>query len=275
MPNEPRTGYIQIQGEKLFYESIGDRLPVLLLHAGVANSRMWDPQFEAMANSYRVLRCDLRGFGNSPYPNGPFFYHADIAGLLNATEIRSAWIVGTSFGGRVAVDFCLGHPQLVRGLVLVSPLISGYEAQDQIRTFAKKEDDLLKAGKLEEAVELNLQMWIDGPNRTPKEVPAELRSKVAEMQLQAFKMPVPENVKLERFDSPALKRLHEINVPMLIVVGELDVAEVLTHADELAQGIRGARRVIIPGAAHLVSMEKPEDFNQLVLNFMGENEAEL
>ena len=78
-------------------------------------------------NKYRVLRCDLRGFGKSPYPNGPFSYHADIAGLLNAMEIKSAWFVATSFGGRVAVDFCLGHPQLVRGLVLVSPLISGYE----------------------------------------------------------------------------------------------------------------------------------------------------
>ncbi len=254
---------------ELSYEVWGDGPALLLLHAGVADSRMWDPQVKHLAQRFRVIRCDLRGYGQSPLPNGPFSYHEDVAHLLDALDLASAWLVGASFGGQVAVDFCLAYPERVDGLILIAPTVSGYEHDAEVKAFGDAEDELLEAGDLEAATELNMRMWVDGPQRSSDAVDGDLRAAVAEMQRQAFEHVEPEKVSLNRLDPPAAQRLGEIEAPLLIVSGELDVVSFTRLAQHLAEQAAHAQLVIVPNAAHLPSLEAPAMVNQLIKDFIS------
>lgn len=267
------TAFADAQGEKLYYEDVGTGPPLVLLHAGVADSRMWDPQVAALRASHRVLRCDLAGYGRSPIPDGAFAYHDAVADLLDHCAIDAAWFVGASFGASVAVDVCLAYPERVLGLVLAAPILGGYERGESLERFAAEEDRLLEADDLDTATELNVITWVDGPHRSPQEAPREVRALVSEMQRAAFEVSVPEHAALRRLDPPAMARLDEIRAPTLIVVGELDVGEVVAHSEELAASVATAHRMVLPGVAHIVSLEAPEAFNRLVLDFVRDATA--
>lgn len=256
------------QGEPLFVQESGSGDALLFLHAGVADSRMWDEQVAAFASDYRVIRCDLRGYGQSAFPAGPFAYHEDIAALLDALAIDAAWVVGASFGGRVAVDFALAYPQRTRGLILAAALVGGYKPQADLQKFGSEEDELLEAGDLDGATELNLRIWVDGPYRRPDQVHPAVRALVAKMQHHAFTLPVPEDVELMTIAPPAIERLAEIHVPTLIIVGDLDVPEVVAASQTLADGIPQAQLIVMQDVAHLPSMEKPQTFNTFLRSFI-------
>jgi 3-oxoadipate enol-lactonase len=222
------------------------------------------------AQHYNVIRYDLRGWGKSVVSPGVFSYHGDIAGLLNFLNIEKAYVIGLSFGGRVAIDFTLAHPEMVDALILGAPALGGYEFSEEVQRFSTEEDDLLERGDLVAATELNLRMWVDGPNRTPDQVDPDVRERVREMQSQAFTVSTPEDVEGQELTPPAITRLDELSVPMLIIVGDQDVADFLKIADILTAGIENAKKVIIPGVAHLPNMENPQEFNQIVLDFLNE-----
>ncbi len=264
---------LKLSDGALFCETQGTGPALLLLHAGVADSRMWSPQMDALSQRFRVIRCDLRGHGRSGLPNGPFSYHEDIAHLLDALDLASAWLVGASFGGQVAVDFCLAHPQRVDGLILIAPTISGYDHDADVQAFGREEDQLFEAGDLAAATELNMRMWVDGPHRGPDAVDADLRASVAAMQLRVFEHPEPENVSLNRLEPPAAQRLGEINAPLLIIAGELDVSSFVQLAQHLAEQVKHAQLVTVPDTAHLPSMEAPERVNHLIAEFVTSQNA--
>lgn len=253
-----------------YYEVVGSGTPLIFIHAGVCDCRMWDEQFQAFADAgYRVARYDLRGWGNSPLPDGEFAHHEDIIALCDAVGFDKAWLVGASHGGKVAIDTALTFPERVRGLLLVNAAAGGWEGGPSLDAFGEAEDALLEKGELEAATELNLKMWVDGPYRTPEQSPAEVRARVGAMQLHAFQLPTPPNVALKKVEPPALHRLHEIKVPTLVLVGALDVPEFVTLAEQLGAGIPGARLEVIDGVAHLPSMEMPDLFNAKVLEFLN------
>ncbi len=262
---------LKLDNGALFYESRGTGPALLLLHAGVADSRMWEPQMDALAQRFRVVRCDLRGYGQSLLPNGPFSYYEDVAHLLDALDLASAWLIGASFGGQVAVDFCLAYPQRVDGLILIAPNISGYTHGADVQVFGDQEDALLEAGDLEAATELNLRMWVDGPQRSRDAVDGEMRALVAKMQLRAFEHVEPEYVSLNRLDPPAAQRLGEIDAPLLLISGELDVASFVKLAQHLAQQVAHAQLITVPDTAHLPSLEAPELVNQCIVEFIEAN----
>jgi 3-oxoadipate enol-lactonase len=267
--NGTYTGMAEINGAELYYEVGGEGDPLLLLHAGVADSRMWDDQIGMFAHRFQVIRYDLRGFGHSVVPSGPFSHHEDAAGLVRFLGIERANVIGASFGGYVAIDLALEYPELVKALMLCAPIVSGYEPSSaEMQQFFAEEDEALERGELEVATELNLRMWVDGPQRTPDQVDPALRERVRGMQLQAFSVPVPEGA--ERLDllPPAITLLAEIEVPTLIIVGELDVPEFLKISDMLVADIKGAKKIVVPGVAHMPNMEKPGLFNQVVLEFL-------
>ena len=267
--NGTYTGFAEINGAELYYEVAGEGDPLLLLHAGVADSRMWDDQIGVYAHYFQVIRYDLRGFGRSVVPSGPFSHHEDAANLMRFLGIDRANVVGASFGGYVAVDFALEYPEMVRALILCAPIVSGYEpSSEEIRQFFGQEDEALERGEVEAATELNLRMWVDGPQRTRDQVDPAVRERVREMQLHAFSVPVPEGAERLELSPPAITRLAEIKVPSLIIVGELDVPEFLKISDMVGAGIRGARKIVVPGVAHMPNMEKPGLFNQVVLEFL-------
>jgi 3-oxoadipate enol-lactonase len=253
----------------LFYDQHGDGPPLLLIHAGVADGRMWDDQIPALSPLYRVIRPDLRGFGHSPLPPRAFCHHEDLTGLLRALGHRRACIVGASFGGAVAIDAAIAHPEAVSSLILVSPALGGYEPTSEVlSTFSAREEEALERGDLDGATELNLKLWVDGPEGNPDRCPAGLRERVRAMQRHAFSLPAPEGVSIARLDPPAIGRLGEIRCRTLVVSGALDVPEFLEIASIAATGITGAETVTAPDAAHLPSMEKPQWFNSLVLGYL-------
>lgn len=272
LEHDPTGRLVHAQGAPLFYRDLGFGLPLLLLHAGIADGRMWEPQWNSLGDLYRLIIPDLKGFGRSPLPNNPFAYHEDLAILSDHLALDPVWLVGVSFGSRVGLDFYLTHRDRVRGLVLVSPVIGGFEPDQDMRAFGQEEDRLLEAGDLAGATELNMRMWLDGPQRSPGQVDPALRSTVAAMQLQAFQMPLPENADVTALDPPALSRLEEIRIPTLVIAGALDVPAVLDHARSLAGTIPGASLEILEGAAHLPSMEKPAHFSALIHGFIERSE---
>jgi pimeloyl-ACP methyl ester carboxylesterase len=243
---------------------------VLFIHAGIADSRMWDEQFSVFAQRYQTIRYDIRGFGQSQIPAAPFAHHADPANLLRALNIEKAHVIGISFGGKIAIDFTLIHPELVASLVLAAPSVGGNTPSPEVRQFWEEEEALLEQGNLEAATELNLRMWVDGPQRTPEQVNAHVRQRIHDMQYHAFTVPVPEGAEERELQPPACTRLADIRVPTLIIVGDYDLPDKLVSAQQLSEQIPNAQQVIIPNAAHVVSMEQPEQFNQHVLSFLDQ-----
>jgi len=242
---------------------------LLLLHEGIADARMWAP------NDFGdrwTLAPDLRGFGTRPLEPGPFSHVDDLVALLAAEGVERVVVVGCSYGGRIALELALEHPHRVAGLVLGAPGLRGWEWSDDFRRYSDREDELFEAGKLDEVVELNLRVWVDGPQRGPDEVDPEVRRLFGEMQLRAFELDlaVPDAGPERELDPPAHARLGEIAVPTLVVVGSLDLPDMHAIARVVADGIAGARLETIEGVAHALTMERPAEFDQIVLAFLDE-----
>ncbi len=263
------TGFLDVPSASLYYEVAGEGCPLLLLHAGIADSRMWDEQFPIFAQHYRTMRYDLRGFGQSRWEPGPYAAYEDPVALFNLLDVQKAHVIGASFGAMVALDFALAHPERVASLVLVAPGVSGTQLSEQVHGFFQEEDALVEKGDLSAATELNLRFWVDGPQRTPNQVNPIVRQRVYEMQYHAFTVPMPEDANEQELQPPAITRLADVRVPTLIIVGDLDLPEKLELAAHMVSSIPSARSEIIPGAAHMVSMEQPQEFNRIVLDFLN------
>jgi pimeloyl-ACP methyl ester carboxylesterase len=230
---------------------------------------MWDDQFEAFSKTHFVIRYDMRGFGRSGMSSGTFAHYDDIAALLKHLCVERADVIGASFGGYVAIDFMLAFPEMVTALVLADPALGGYEfISTEMLTFFSAEAEALERGDLVAATELNLKMWVNGVGRSAEEVSSEVRERVREMQLNIFSQPEVTDVEEKELLPPAIDQLYKIEVPTLVLVGENDVAEFHGISKLIAETIHNARYAVIPGAAHLPSMEKPEEFNRIVLEFL-------
>lgn len=253
------------------HDAAGSGPAVLLLHNGICDRRMWDRQMCTFAESYRVLRCDLPGFGDAPPVSGPFSRADEVMALLDHLAIDRAAVVGNSLGGRVAVDVCLAAPERVSALVLVAPGKPGWEWSAGVQESWRRESEAADRGDLDGAVEISLQLWLDGPRRPPGTVGGELRARVAQMQLRAYELEldVPDAGPERRPEGSAA----DVRAPALILVGDLDVPDMTGIGQAYEREIPGARLVTMHGAAHLPSLELPEEFDRLVLDFLRETHA--
>ena len=262
------TGFADMNGGKLYYEVAGDGQPLVLIHGGLVNSRLWDDQFEVFAQHHRVVRYDVRGFGQSSPPTQPYSNHADLKALLDFLSIDKAAVLGLSMGGAIAIDFALTCPERVTALIPVAAGLSGYQfdAAPALQTEMRTAYD---QGDKARAAEISLQMWTDGPNRTPAQVNPLARERIRAMTLHTFELPDTEQNYLQPLDPPAVLRLKEIQAPTLFIVGDEDVHGILDIADLIVKSVPGARKAILPGTAHHLNVEKPAEFNQIVLEFLG------
>ena len=256
----------------LYRELAGDGATVVLIHAGIADSRMWDPQWETFPRSYRTVRYDMRGYGRSGLSPGVVSHARDLLGLLDELGVESASLVGVSMGGRVAAEVALAAPERVDALVLVGSGLSDHDWSDEMLRSDEEEEAALERGDLDAAVDLNLRFWVDGPRRSAADVDPAVRDLVARMVRRSFELqlPVMDEVELEWLVPNLGDRLREIRAPTLVLAGEEDVADVHAIADRLEREIPDTRRAAIRSAAHVPSLERPAEFDVVVLRFLAD-----
>ena len=231
----------------------------ILLHAGIGDSRMYRQQVETLAPARAF---DLPGFGDGPDEPDVLDYRAFVRDELPDEPVT---LVGTSLGARIALELALESPERVAALVLVGPGLDGHEWSKEVRAFGDEEDAALERGDLDAAVEANLNLWLADA------VDPDVRALVAGMQRRAFERQVGREVRGVRLDPPASTRLAEIDVPTLVVVGDQDVRDIHEIADKLAAEIPGAERAAIEGSGHLPSLERPDEFDRIVLAFLAKH----
>ena len=258
------------------FDDRGSGSPLVLVHGGVADRRMWDPQLPALAEAHRVIRYDARGFGESLPPLGPWAQHTDLLGLLDELLIARTHLVGASMGAGIAVEAALARPSTIDSLVLAAPggSLLG-ESPVELRPVWAAEVDALDRGDVAGAVEVNLRAWVDGPDREPGAVDAEMRAFVGRMQREAFELPEwdQEQTPEHELSPPAVARLRELTCPVLVVVGDADQPSIRATAERIAAEAPFARLVVWPGVAHMLTLERPDEFAYLVLAFIAEVEA--
>lgn len=246
---------------EIHVERAGAGPDVVLLHAGVADSRMWDTQWVEWPSRLTVTRLDLRGFGRSGRPNGPFSHAADVLSVLDALDVEHAAVVGSSFGGLVALDLAASRPERVTGLVLADPPFPGWEWSAEMRAFFDAEDAALEDGDLQAATEVNVEFWLPAASE-------DVRAAIHEQQLRAFELQsgVEADDELLTDDLPSV--LATLDTPTLVLTGAGDRPDFVAIADHLATTLPNARRETLPDAGHLPSLEQAAAFDSVVLPFL-------
>jgi 3-oxoadipate enol-lactonase len=231
---------------------------------------MWDPQWETFPRAHRVVRYDLRGYGRSPIGPGRFSYARDLLELLEQKGLERVSLVGVSMGGRIALEVALARPALVDALVLVGAGLPGHDRSAEMNAADEAEEAALGRGDLDAAVEVTLRTWVDGPRRAPEDVDPEVRARVAEMQRRAYELQLPvwETAEEERLVDDLSERLGEVGARTLVLVGEEDLPDIHEVADRLVRELPDTRRAAIADAAHVPSLERPHEFDELVLGFL-------
>jgi 3-oxoadipate enol-lactonase len=264
-----KTGYVDIGKAKLYYEEKGQGQTLIMIHGGLLDRRMWDDQFDVFAKQFRVIRYDVRNHGLSKSDVDKYYNYKDLYNLLEKMNIPETIIMGLSLGGKIAIDFALEYPEKVTALILVAPGLSGYEFKSkQVVENSKKLQEAWSKGDIDLAIEFFQRSWTDGPHRKPSQIDPSVREKVRAMAINSAKNWNPEAVLLQ-LNPPAVERIDEIHLPTLAVVGDLDMPGILEIVDKIEKNIPDAQKVIIPGAAHMVNMEKPKEFNKIVLDYLS------
>lgn len=241
----------------------GDRPALVLLHSGVCDRRMWDPQWPELVDSgYPVVRCDFRGFGRSPLPDRRHNDAEDVLDLLDSLGVERAVLIGSSYGGEVAVEIAARRPDRVAAMVLLCAGLPGHRPTDELREFGEREDELIEAGDVEGAVELNVDTWL-GPDADEA-----VREQVRGMQRRAFEVQLaaPEGAGRNRVEVD----LAAVEAPCLAVSGGRDLTDFRQIAARLPDLFADARHVELPWAGHLPGLERPAEVTALLTGFLRE-----
>ncbi len=271
-----QSGFVDVAGGRLYSEVEGDGHPLLLIHGGLGSLRMWDDQVPVFAERYQVIRFDTRGFGRTETDDVEFSNRADAAAVLDHVDASSAYVVGQSRGGMIALDFAIEYAERVDALVSVAGGIGGYRAELPDGAEAPPWDEmerLWESKQWDRLAEVETQVWVDGWGQPPTRADPDLRSTVREWIRSAYEAEKAEG-KPQPLDPPAVRRLAEVRVPTLVMIGAVDEPGGVAAERQLAASVPGARLVEFPGVAHMIQLEEPDRFNRLVLEFLAEVERE-
>jgi pimeloyl-ACP methyl ester carboxylesterase len=246
----------------LSHDVAGSGPTVVLLHSTVCDRRMWDPQMPALVDAgYRAVRCDLPGFGQTPMPDRPINDAQDVTELLDLLGVEHAALIAASGGGRVALEIAARWPQRVTALALLCTALAGHEPSAELRTFGEREDELLEAGDIAGATELNVETWL-GPDADEA-----TREKVRQMQRHAFEVQL---AAAEEFDSIKVDiDLSAVTAPSLLIYGSHDFADFRQIAVQLSEQLADARLLELAWAGHLPSLERPDALNPVLIDFLA------
>ena len=263
------TGFLETGGARIYYEAEGSGPAVLMVHAGVANLRMWDAQVAALRDGYRVIRHDTRGYGLTVTDAVGFSNRADIAAVLDHVGEDRAHIVGLSRGGQIALDFTLEFPDRVTTLTVAAGGVGGYESPDEGPSDTwDAPDAMLTARNWEGLSEWEAAFWADGPGQAPDRVPA-VRAQVHEWVLANYRAEKEEG-QPQPLDPPAEPRLGDLKVPLLVMYGTLDEPATSESMRHLAASVPGSQLEAFE-SAHMINLEHPERFNQVLRGFLDEH----
>lgn len=247
----------------LSYDVAGTGPALVLLHSTVCDRRMWDPQWPVFVDAgYRVVRCDFRGYGATPVPQEPHNDAEDVLGLLGELGIGPVAVVGASYGGKVSLEIAARWPQRVAALALVCAAMPGHEPTDVLRGFWRREGELIDAGDIAGAVELNVATCI-GP-----EASESARERVRLMQRHAFEVQLAAPEEYE--PAEVAVDLGAITAPSLVISGAKDLPDFRLIAARLTALLPGARPVELPWAGHLPTLERPEELSAMLTAFLRE-----
>jgi pimeloyl-ACP methyl ester carboxylesterase len=258
-------GFIETAAGRLHYEDVGEGPAVTLVHPGLWDMRTWDREAARWpAEGFRVIRYDVRGYGQSDFPEAPFSNSDDLLAVLDGQEVQRTALVGCSMGGNIEVTFTIDHPERVWGLVTVAAGLSGFEWSDEKwEPIWEPVDAAVAAGDLERATDLALEIW--APLGVDDDAGATIR-RIAMDNTQNFALD-ESGLELSA-DPPPITRLEEIDVPTLVVTGDADVTEMTVIGEILASRIPGAVPAVIEGADHVVNVRQPQAFDAAVLPFL-------
>lgn len=265
------TGYVDLADGKLYYEMAGDGETLVLGHAGFLDGRMWDAQWDAFTQKYRVIRFDMRGYGKSDPAHGPRTRRDDLAQLLDHLHVERAALLGCSMSGEIMIDFVLEHPEMASALITVSSAPSGFQLQGAPPPLVMEMVSASQQGDTARVSELQLRIWVDGPYRQPEQVNPMVRERAAVMNRIPVELNtwfVADSRPLNPLDPPAIGRLSAIHIPALMMAGALNHPEMLRAAAVMTDAIKGAKKQIFSQSAHVPNMEEPEEFTQVVLSFL-------
>ncbi|MDH5507887.1 MAG: alpha/beta hydrolase [Anaerolineae bacterium] len=267
------SGMLEIQGNQIYYQVAGQGPPIVFLHDGLVHSAGWKPSFEHFAKDYTVISYDRPGYGQSKPPAKEYSNVETLQALLQTMGVSQALFFAGSAGGMLALDFTLHDPQMVSGLLLCGPYVSGFAGTDHgfyrawVNPFPKYYADT--ANNSPQDRQEVAQFWGTDPYLVAVE------NKGARSWMQAVFRQYPHNLEFNQVaalpDGEALGRLAQINVPVAIVIGEQDIADNHAISGAIQAGIPNATRIVVRRAAHLVYMELPEEFNQIAFQFISDN----
>jgi 3-oxoadipate enol-lactonase len=266
------TGYAEVNGTTLYYEVAGSGDAILLIHGNGGDRRHWDEQFEVFARDYRVVRFDVRGFGKSAMPveGQPYRCDDDIKALLEFLGISKAHIAGLSMGCAFAVDFVISHPEMSRSLIAVGPWISGYQSESISElgsSMVEVFNVLEKEGKMPA-----FEAWMNAPHFRESFKDPTVYNRIMEIGKDFDFWKFTHKDPIRYLEPAAIEQLDKIKLPTLIVTGENDLKPCREMADHLEKTIPNSKKVDLMGAGHLMVLEKPEEFNKAVLDFLKEIE---
>ena len=267
MPDSPK-GYAPSGEAQIAYWSAGKGEAVVFIHAGIADRRMWRHQLEAVPSGFRFVSLDLRGHGETALTDARFSNHEDVLAVMDHLDIEAAVVVGCSMGGGTAFDVALASPDRVSGLVVIGAGAPGFEVDDYEPPQWPEVLKAYEAGDMSQVAELDAEIWMVGYGRTRDQVAPEAIDLMIDMDLRILPNEDRRDELLIPLDPPRADRWAEITQPTLVIVGEHDLPDCRQSAVFLAGALSHHDAIVVRGAAHLPSLEQPEEFNGVLFGFL-------
>ncbi|WKZ48796.1 MAG: alpha/beta hydrolase [Anaerolineales bacterium] len=267
MNNTSSQGVVEVNNARLYYEIDGKGPTIVFLPGFTLDTRMWDDQFEYFAKRFQVVRYDLRGFGKSSVPTTDEYSHVeDLKALLDYLKIEHAYVVGLSKGGAVALDFTLTYPKMVDALVLIDSVLHGFDwsAEGEAR------DGLVWEEAAKGGIPAAKRSWLTHPLFTPAQRQPAVAARLAQIIDEYSGWHFVNHNHEHNLRPPAAKRLHEIAIPTLAIVGQLDLPDFLNITDLIAREAPHVKKITIPNVGHMANMEAPEEVNRAIDEFLKE-----